>query len=378
MKVLIVTPYFYPKIGGLENYAYQIAKGLAKDFRWDVVVATINHEKNVFSKEVLDGLTIYRYPLLFKISNTPINPFLFREFRKLILEEKPDVINGHMPVAFVADVIERVRGNIPFVLTYHNDLVKENILLNFLCKLQYKLTINKTIARSNGIIVTNKYFIEKSPYLKKYSKKITIIHPGVNIKIFNTKVNLHKTIRDYFIFVGQLDRTHAHKGLDDLLRVISLAKHQGYLFSLVIVGEGDYLEHYRMYSSQLGIDDQVDFVGRVSDVELAEYYSGAIALVLPSRTNSEGFGMVIIEAAACSIPTIGKQVGGVPYVIDHNNTGILTKSYRDQDLMENMILLSNNRKYSKKLGKNARKLVTTEFLWSGSNKKTDDVFNKLI
>ena len=45
MKLIIVTLYFPPHIGGVENYAYNIAKGLKEEFNWEIVVITSNHEK---------------------------------------------------------------------------------------------------------------------------------------------------------------------------------------------------------------------------------------------------------------------------------------------------------------------------------------------
>src|SRR5437667_4672077 len=113
-KIIIVTPYFYPRTGGLENYAFNIAKGLKKKNRWNVTVITSNHLGNKKTKEFIEGIKIYRLPILFKISNTPINPMWYFDIKKIIFEEKPDVINAHSPVPFIADITASVSAEIPF------------------------------------------------------------------------------------------------------------------------------------------------------------------------------------------------------------------------------------------------------------------------
>src|SRR3989344_789930 len=167
-KIMVVTPYFYPKIGGLENYAFNISKGLKK-YGWEVVVITSNHESNTYKEEIIEGMKIYRLPRQFKLSNTPISFKWKEQIKDIIQKEKPNVINAHSPVPFIADVSARIahKLNIPFILTYHNDLVKDNPLLNFVAKAYYWILGNKTLNLSNKIIATSKYYVGMSPYLIK-------------------------------------------------------------------------------------------------------------------------------------------------------------------------------------------------------------------
>lgn len=58
MKFLVVTSYFYPKIGGLENYTYNISKGLKDKYGWEIVIITSNHEEKKDRKEELNGMKI--------------------------------------------------------------------------------------------------------------------------------------------------------------------------------------------------------------------------------------------------------------------------------------------------------------------------------
>src|SRR5258706_8385452 len=104
MKLLVVTPYFYPKIGGLENYAYNFCIGLKKRYKWDIVVITSNHKNKKDIVEKINGLKIYRLAPMFKLSNTPVNPFWYLKIKKILKSEKPNFINAHTPVPFIADM----------------------------------------------------------------------------------------------------------------------------------------------------------------------------------------------------------------------------------------------------------------------------------
>src|SRR5438309_10092407 len=127
-KIMFVTPYFYPSSGGVENYVYNLAKGLKIKYTWDIVVVTSNPHSATVECNNKDGITIYRLPSLFTISNTPINPFWYFYLKKIITQEKPSLINAHAPVPFIADVAALTAGKIPFILTYHAGPMKKGKL----------------------------------------------------------------------------------------------------------------------------------------------------------------------------------------------------------------------------------------------------------
>src|SRR2546430_400729 len=103
MKLMVVTPYYHPKIGGLENYARQLGIALKENEKWEVVVATSNHEGRASRIDSVDGMKVYRLGTWFKLSNTPVNPLWPLMMRRVIKAEKPDIILAHTPVPSMAD-----------------------------------------------------------------------------------------------------------------------------------------------------------------------------------------------------------------------------------------------------------------------------------
>ena len=374
-KILFATPYFYPHIGGLENYAYNMAVGLNKTYGFDVVVVTSDTEKKI-KLEYVNGIKIYRLPILFKISNTPINPLWFFQIRKIIKKENPDIINGHTPVPFMADVaaiIAKIK-NIPFLLTYQNDLEKSSKLLMFLFKIYYKTIGEFVFMNSARIIVTSKYYAKKSLYLKKHIDKIAVIPPGVDIKKFHPNIKA-KFIRKatpktkIVLFVAQLDRTHTHKGLSYLLEAISLANIRANTAKLVVIGKGNNLNEYKKQAKKLRISDSVMFAGFVPDKKLPSYYAASDIVVLPSYNKSEGFGMVLLEAAACAKPTVGTNIGGIPFVIDNNKTGLLVEPKNPLELSKAILTIALDLKLSRLMGKNGYEKVINSYAWTQQEEK---------
>ena len=316
MKILIVAPYFTPRVGGLENYALAVALQM-KAAGHNVVVVTSNHLARRRQTHHQQGLRIIRLPAWANASNTPVNPLWYWQLKHIIRQEAPAAIVAHTPVPFIADMAVRAAGRIPVVLTYHNDLAKFNPLLRAVLAVYWTLLGKHTLERADRIVATSQFYADNSPFLALHKHKIVIIPPGINPLRFKRSLNA-TTLRQglgpdkVVLFVGSMAKTHAHKGLDLLIGAVADLRHDGKAVQLVAVGQGDDLPRYRRLAQAAGIADNVTFTGFISDSDLPGYYAAADVFVLPSTSQAEGFGMVLVEAAACGTPVIGTDVGGIP------------------------------------------------------------------
>jgi glycosyltransferase involved in cell wall biosynthesis len=372
MKILIVTPYFPPHIGGVENYAYNIAKGLKEDYNWEIVVITSNHEEKKYIEEKIDGIKIYRLPQWFKISNTPVNPMWLFSIRRILREERPDIINAHSPVPFISDIAFLIAGKIPLVITYHSgSMIKQSSILNPLIALYELLFLPMLFRKSKKIICYSPDFMRRN--LKKYKAKVNYIPPGVDKKVF--KLSKKRSTNDV-LFVGRIEKNSDWKGISYLFEAISIVKRIKPDISLRLVGSGDRVEYFKMYAQKLGINKNVKFVGSKINSELALEYQHSKVIVLPSITESESFGMVLIEAMACKKPVIGSNVGGIPYVIDNEQNGLLVPPKDPQALADAIIKILTNPQLAKKMGEEGYEKVMKSFTWDKQVKKTKELIEK--
>jgi glycosyltransferase involved in cell wall biosynthesis len=123
--------------------------------------------------------------------------------------------------------------------------------------------------------------------------------------------------RRYVLYVGFLREA---KGIQDLIASLPplLAKRPS--LQLLVVGNGEHEQTLKRQVLDGGLCDSVSFVGPVANTELRPYYCAADVHVLPSH--QEALGVVLLEAMACGIPSVGSNVGGIPEVLS-NGLGVL-------------------------------------------------------
>ena len=113
-------------------------------------------------------------------------------------------------------------------------------------------------------------------------------------------------------FLSLLDEFHKYKGLEYLLKALTIVKKEIPDVKLVVGGKGSLLEYYKNVTSDLGLAENVEFHGFIPDDKITEYYSRANVFVLPSISSvQEGFGIVALEALACKTPVITTEIVGV-------------------------------------------------------------------
>jgi len=166
------------------------------------------------------------------------------------------------------------------------------------------------------------------------SNRIQVISPGVDLERFHPipptqakeRIGLERTCRT-ILFVGRIEPL---KGIDTLLRAIALVarKRPELICDLCvpIVGgnpaqvEGnDEMARLQALREDLGIGEVVTFIGAQDQDTLPYYYAAAEMVVMPS--DYESFGMVALEAMACSTPVIASDVGGLAHLVRHGQTG---------------------------------------------------------
>jgi glycosyltransferase involved in cell wall biosynthesis len=355
-KVIIVTPYYPPKIGGVENYTYNIAKGLKNSFNWEVIIITSDPVKKKEQMEIVDGIKIYRLPIWFKISNTPINPLWYFRIRNIIKEERPDIVNAHSPVPFFADVAALAVSSVPFVLTYHSGTMKKKkFLLDVFITFYEKFILAHTISKAN-IIICSSSFVRNS-MMSPYLKKTLVIYPGVNTDIFKPKAS-NKFQNNTVLFICRYANMHRMKGLDYLFEAMAMVPYA----NLKIIGEVGGIK-----------GNNVIYLGVKTGKDLVREIQNSSVLVLPSLAHMESFGMVLLEAMACKIPVIGTDIGGISEVINNEIDGFLVPPESSIELANAINNILTNKKLARDMGEAGYKKVHEKYMWDSRVKLTNEV-----
>ncbi len=176
-----------------------------------------------------------------------------------------------------------------------------------------------------------------------------------------------KKVPPVVLTVARLDARNRYKGVDTLLRAWQRVHQRLRLAELVVVGDGSDRKRLEDLTRSLGLVETVRFAGRVSDEELAELYGSAVAFALPARVSmgsrpmGEGFGIVLVEAAAAGLPVIAGDVGPVPEVVVDGETGILVDPEEGTAVADAIIRLLEDPEACQRMGDAGRERVAKHY-----------------
>jgi len=130
--------------------------------------------------------------------------------------------------------------------------------------------------------------------------------------------------------LGRVAASEKYKGFDEVLEVLPELVEEFKDLAYLIVGGGDDLERLRKKAELLGIEDRVIFTGLVPEEDKVGYYSLADAFLMPGR--GEGFGIVLLEAMACGLPTLASILDGSREALRDGELGVLVDPRDSEDL----------------------------------------------
>jgi glycosyltransferase involved in cell wall biosynthesis len=148
--------------------------------------------------------------------------------------------------------------------------------------------------------------------------RVRVIHPGVDSARYTPDPDGRRAATPTFLYVGRLKR---YKGIGSALRALALARARRPDLSLDIAGTGDYRGELERLTAELGLAGAVRFHGFVSEAEKIGLLRRAWANLFPSP--KEGWGITVVEAAACGTPSIASDSPGLRDSVRHGETGYL-------------------------------------------------------
>lgn len=350
MKILEVSNFFYPKISGSSRYCYELSRRLAK--KHEVKVITTLYPKNLEKFETIENIDVVRvksFGLGWNISSLSwILPELSKEVKNY------DFVHLHSYLFLISNQtgLLRVFKKFPLYLHLHGGMDIPNlkgfkpifkrylydpIVKSFMLRMSDKiLSISKKdiVGMKNAFWVPNGVEIKDFPFIEKKPEKINI---------------------------GYIGRLEEWKGVKSLPYIIKKVKKIEDI-NFHIIGDGP-------LRSYLEKNCDAKFYGNVSFSEIPKIFEKIDILILPSLI--EGIPTVILEAFSSGCPVIARNVGSVSELVSSKN-GFLVKN--DDDFVEKILYLSENKELISKMGKNGRKLVEKYYSWE----KVVEMFEKVV
>lgn len=305
---------------------------------------------------------------------------------------KYDAIHSHYWLSGIAAEELKSEWGIPVVQMFHTlGIMKQRISLEYkLRDGEYRINGEKrVIEMADRIIAATPAEVSQLQWLYHANpKKIVTIPPGVDTSHFYPIPN--DEAKDYIgiprnekmvLFVGRIEPL---KGIDSLIKAISLIKRDDFPLCLVVIGGepsvkkselSKEMERLIQKRNEYGVGDVVTFLGKRDQDTLPYYYSAAEAVVVPSHY--ESFGMVALEAMACGTPVIASNVGGLAFLVQDGVNGF-SIPVGDSELMAKQLnILLTDKLLNKEMGMKASK-IAKEYSWDKIADKITQVYESVI
>ena len=391
MKIGVITS-VYPEFKGDPHgiFVHRLMKEISKQGHEVHVLAPFSGDKTDY---ILDGVNVkkfnYFYPKRFQrlcgrsgmIDNIKEGIFVKIQFLSFILFNvvnssrklrDMDVVHVQWPIpnGLGALIVKYFYGT-----HYINTIYGEEIYLSkryhtmFIIKLLVR-NASKTVMISSGTLKAS---------LKEHFRKerFEIIPFGVDTEFFKP-IKIEKNSKIFQILsVGYLIE---RKGFDYLVKALKEVLDSHNEVKLIIVGSGPLETEIKNLIFELELEDNIQIINNIPDNELLEIYNLSDLFVLPSiidsQGNTEGLGVVLLEAMACKLPVIGSDIGGIPDIIQDNLTGRLVQQKDTEGLSKAIIDLIENEDIRKSMALNGYEMVKRHFSWEQIAKDYIEIYKE--
>lgn len=335
MKILQVIPYFC--FGGAETMCENLCYALTGQGH-EVTVVSLYGEHTPISRRMEEAGVKIRYLDKRLGLDLSMVPKLYR----IMKEEKPDVVHTHLDVIKYAVAAARLAGVPKCVHTVHNVAEKEaegraqKIINGF----YFRRGLSVPVALSPEVqtSIVSFYGLQK--------EQVPVAYNGVDLSRCQPKESYKSGEAFHILHIGRFNEQKNH---EMLLRVFQKLAEKHPNLRLDLLGEGELREKMESLAEDLGIREQVSFLGAQSNVY--PYLHNADLFLLPSRY--EGMPMTLIEAMGTGLPIVATAVGGVPDMLTNGEDGI-TVPCEEAAVAGACETLIRNEDLREKLGRAAR------------------------
>ncbi len=374
--MLVLTELFLPTKGGTAVWfdsVYRIMGGKEIHIVTDIVPGFEKHDQN--HPNHIHRLNLRRVPWLKPESLAMYLKLFFFSFRLFCKSEIHFIHAGRvLPEGLVGWILGKIFKK-SLVIYAHGEEITT-------WRQPAKFKVMTYVYKQADCVIANSEFTKNellklgvlNSRVKKVSPGVELAHfrPGLKIDDLKLLIGVDKNKKLIFS-VGRLTR---RKGFDQTIRSISRLNKNGLDVHYAIAGTGEDSEYLESLAKNLGVAENVHFLGHVTEIDLPRWYNAADVFVMPNREingDTEGFGMVFIEANACGKPVVSGMAGGTGGAVIHGETGFRIDGNSLNELTETIGKLLTDQSLSNQLGKNGLRRARELFSWNSIAEQTKKI-----
>ncbi len=352
---LLVTNDFPPKVGGIQNYLWEMWRRLPPD---DVVVHTTPYA-GAAAFDAEQPFTVIRSTEPWLLPG----PHLARRVRRLAQRHDVElvVIDPALPAGLIGPSLD-----LPYAVVVHGAEVAIPARLPGLRPL-----LRRVLGSAAGVIAAGGYAAAECERALGRDLAAFVVPPGVDTERFSPVGDQERVrrrgqlgLRPGSSTVVSVSRLVPRKGMDTLVQAAAILAAEGRDLQVAIAGDGRERRRLRRLAVRAGAP--VRFLGRLSDDDVAALIGCADVFAMLCRTRwrgleQEGFGIVFLEAASAGVPQVAGRSGGAHEAVSDGETGIVLDPATPQAAAEAIGALLDDGERRSRMGAAARQRAETAF-----------------
>ncbi|MBT9486702.1 MAG: glycosyltransferase [Rubrivivax sp.] len=372
LKVLQVSKFFPPVMGGIEAVAWELAEGLSHAGVASTVLCS-NQSWSTRHECKESGYQVVRTGRLGALLSTSIAPAMPWHLRRLAVDA--DIVHIHMPDPMAAAAFCLSGSRAGLVVHWHSDVIRQRHALRFYEPLQRWL-----LSRADAIIATSPPYAESSRPLQPWLRKVRVVPIGISDHHAASSDHRVAGIRHRFggrKLVFALGRMAYYKGFEVLIEAAAQLPSDSVV---VIGGDGELLNDYRALVNRLGLAGRVYLPGHIDDDELPSWFAACDVFCMPSTVRAEAYGVAMLEAMATGRPVVASDIpgSGVPWVNQHDVTGFNVPVGRPELLGRRLAELLEDGMLRLTMGEAARSRYILAFHADLMIQRTLDLYKEVV
>jgi glycosyltransferase involved in cell wall biosynthesis len=385
MKILVLTWEFPPRIvGGIARHVAELYPDLV-GCGHEVHLVTVQ-SGDIPSYERVEGIHVHRvsvgngHNFLHWVGK--MNESMGQWGGNLLLDPGGfDLIHAHDWLVGDAAIALKHHFKVPLVSTIHATEHGRNNGIHSDIQHYVNAQERRLTDESWEVIVCTDYMRQEVSRLFQIPEhKINVVYNGIRAAKKLVGVDLSDLRRKFaqpqdaiVYYVGRM--TH-EKGVARLLDAAPqvIEAMQGKV-RFVIIGGGD-TGHYQRQVERLGVTGYFQFTGFMPDWELDRFQTIADCAVFPSLY--EPFGIVALESFAAKVPVVVSDSGGLPEVVQHGVTGIVTQANNPDSIAWGILQVLQRPDYALSLVENAYRDLYERFSWDRLARQTEDIYDRVV
>ena len=368
-KVLQISKYYYPFLGGTEQVARDIANAINKldnveqkiiCFNEDASSENFTCKKEETVHDYIDGVEVIRCGYQLKVSSQALSNTYGAELDKVMNDFEPDIIILHYPNPFVTHyLLKYKKKKFKLWIYWHLDITKQKVLKHLFHNQNVAL-----IKHADKILGATPKHLNESEFSDLFEGKKQILPYTIDERsliISEQEIEKAKLIKKEHenekigFFIG---RHVPYKGLKYLIEASKKLENEKIHF--YIAGTGELTDELKEQAKE---DDKVEFLGKISDSERKSYLYACDIFFFPSITRNEGFGLALAEGMYFGKPAVTFTIpgSGVNYVNLNGVTGIECPNCDIQAYADALKKLCHDDALREKYGRAAKQRVVNNF-----------------